>query len=96
MGTFSSTKLRKLSLGNRIGYLYSLTDVQTTGSVLYTPFKKITGYLIETASSATAAGTSTINVASTADAQGNGITSSITFASGAADADGRILVVGLL
>lgn len=96
MGTFSYEKKKKLSFGNRIGYIFALTDVQTTGSTLYTPFKKITGYMIETASSTTAAGATTINVASNTESAGPSTQAYLTFASGAADADGTITVVGLL
>lgn len=91
MGTFSYVKKRKLSMGNRIAYQYSLTNVQTSGSNLYTPFKKITGYLIETTSPATAA----ITVASNVDAQGHGKSSYLSFAVDA-EAQGAIIVVGLL
>ena len=49
MGTFSYNKPKVLSVGNRRGYIWKLTDVQTnSSSVLQTPFKKITGYMIET------------------------------------------------
>jgi len=91
MGTFSYTKKRKLSMGNRVAYQYSLANVQTTGSKLYTPFKKITGYLIETTSPAT----SCITVATNAESQGHGITSYLQFAVDA-EAQGHIIVVGLL
>ena len=91
MGTFSFTKERKLSLGNRAGYVFKLTNVQTTGSVLHTPFKKITGYLIET----TSPGTSQINVADNQPSTGRGVTARLTFAAGA-EAQGFILVTGLL
>ena len=37
-------------MGNRVGYIYALTEVATSGSKLFTPFKKITGYIIETTS----------------------------------------------
>ena len=66
MGTFSYTMNKPLSLGNRRGYIFDLTNVQTTGSVLHTPFKKVTGYLIETSSP----GTSQITVSSNDDATG--------------------------
>lgn len=91
MGTYSSTKLRKLNMGNRTAYVYSLTNVQTSGSKLYTPFKKITGYLIET----TSPNTSTINVASNTDCQGKSTESYLTFAA-TAESQGRITVVGLM
>lgn len=91
MATFSYTKKRKLSMGNRIAYQYGLTNVQTTGSKLYTPFKKITGYLIETTDPAT----SDITVASNTDRTGSGTTAYLTFAADA-ESDGDIIVVGLL
>ena len=92
MGTFSYTaNPRKLSMGNRVAYLYDLTNVQTTGSKLYTPFKKITGYLITT----TDPQTSEITVASKTEAQGEGTESYLTFAADA-ESDGNIIVVGLL
>ena len=48
MATFSySANPKKLSFGNRIAYVYDLANVQTTGSKLYTPFKKITTYNID-------------------------------------------------
>ena len=78
-------------MGNRIAYQYSLTNVQATGSKLYTPFKKITGYLIETTSPATAA----ITVATNSEARGHGIASYLEFAVDA-EAQGAIIVVGLL
>ena len=80
-------------MGNRVAYQYSLTDVAATGSKLYTPFKKITGYMIEE----NATGTSFINVAS--NTESNGTTNPeafLTFASTAGTEDGEILVVGLL
>jgi len=93
MGTFSYTanKPKKLSMGNRIGYLYKLVNVQTTGSKLHTPFKKITGYLINNVSP----NTSSITVAGKADATGPGTRATITFAADA-ESQGYILVVGLL
>ena len=78
-------------MGNRSAYQYSLANVQTTGSKLYTPFKKITGYLIETTSPNTAA----ITVASNVESQGHGFTSYLQFAVDA-EAQGDIIVVGLL
>ncbi len=78
-------------MGNRIAYQYSLANVQTTGSVLYTPFKKITGYLIET----TSPNTADITVATNAEAQGHGTQAYLSFAVDA-EAQGNILVVGLL
>ena len=92
MGTFSYEKTRKLSFGNRSAYQWKLTNVQTTGSILYTPFKKITGYLIETTSPATAA----ITVASnTPTSGGTGSCAYLTFAVDS-EAQGDIIVVGLL
>ena len=83
-------------MGNRIAYVYTLTDVQTTGSTIHTPFKKITGYLVETASSITGAGATTIAVASTTLGDGNGTCAKVNLKSGATDADGKITVMGLL
>lgn len=91
MGTFSYSKIRKLSMGNRAAYQYTLTNVQTTGSKLYTPFKKITGYLIETTSPNTCAITVTANT----EAQGHGTQAYLTFAADA-ESQGKIIVVGLL
>ena len=90
---FSYTKLRKLSMGNRVAYQYSLTDVAAAGSNLYTPFKKITGYLINE----TATGTSFINVS--ANTESNGGTNPqayLTLKSNAGTEDGEILITGLL
>lgn len=78
-------------MGNRIAYQYSLSNVQTTGSKLYTPFKKITGYLIETTSPATSA----ITVATNQESTGHGSTSYLQFAVDA-ESQGNIIVVGLL
>lgn len=91
MGTFAYTKLKKMSVGNRIGYLYKLENVQTTGSKLYTPFKKITGYLIDTISPRTAS----ITIATNSESSGQFGQASLTFAVDA-EAQGEILVVGLL
>lgn len=91
MGTFSYTKKTKLSFGNRAGYIYSLTNVQTSGSKLYTPFKKVTGYMIET----TSPNTSCINVAVNQPSLGHGLGSYLQFAAGA-ESQGEITVVGLL
>ena len=93
MGTFSySANPKKLSMGNRVAYVYELTDVQTSGSILYTPFKKITTYLIETIDPAT----STITVSSNTEATGGtGNGAYLTFTADA-ESDGRIIVVGLL
>lgn len=78
-------------MGNRAGYQYSLANVQTTGSKLYTPFKKITGYLIET----TSPNTSAITVATNAESTGQFGQAVLTFAADA-ESQGRITVVGLL
>ena len=96
MGTFSYTTDKKLSVGNRVGYKYTLTDVQTSGSKIHTPFKKILGQLPETSSLAT----STISMASSTDAyasaamEKNGAIA--TLQCGANDMDGSIIIVGLL
>ena len=91
MGTFSYTKTRKLSMGNRVAYQYALTNVQTTGSILRTPFKKITGYLLTTTDPAT----NTITVTSNADSTGRFGQAALTFAADA-ESQGHIIVVGLL
>jgi len=91
MAIFSYTKLKKLSIGNRIGYSYSLANVQTTGSKLYTPFKKITGYLPETTSLAT----STIAVATNQDVKA-GVPEAYLEFKATAECSGNIIVVGLL
>ena len=91
MATFSYTKERKLSVGNRIGYFYDLANVQTTGSILYTPFKKITTYLPET----TSPSTNTITVVTNTEGKGHGIPAKLTFAADA-ESQGKIIVVGLL
>ena len=92
MGTFSYTtvKPKKLSMGNRVGYLYKLINVQTTGSRLTTPFKKITGYLIQTLSPVTA------DITVTSNTEGDhSQRASLIFAVNA-EAQGYIIVVGLL
>jgi len=93
MGTFSytSVKPKRLSMGNRIAYLYKLKDVQTSGSVLHTPFKKITGYLVHNVTP----NTTCINVSSNTDSTGPGTRAKLTFAAGA-ESQGYIIVVGLL
>lgn len=91
MGTFSATKKKKFSMGNRAAYWYTLTNVQTTGSSLRTPFKKITGYLIQKTSTATSQITVTTNSEKTADNN----EATLTFAADA-EASGEILVTGLL
>jgi len=91
MGTFGATKTRKLSMGNRVGYVYTLANVQTTGSILRTPFKKITGYIIETTDPAT----STIAVATNSPSSGRFGQAALTLKA-TAESQGNILVVGLL
>jgi len=91
MGTFSYTKLKKLSFGNRIAYTYRLANVQTTGSILRTPFKKITGYLIQN----TTLATSSITVTANTEKSASNNEATLTFASDA-EASADILVVGLL
>lgn len=78
-------------MGNRIAYSYQLTDVAATGSKLYTPFKKITGYLINTTSPAT----SEITVAANTESTGKFGQATLTFACDATS-QGYIIVVGLL
>src|SRR3990167_4170666 len=90
MGTFSYTKKKKNSMGNKAAYQFTLVNVQTSGSILHTPFKKIEGYLIET----TSPGTSQINVAANAEANGPGTCARLTFAA-AAEAQGSIIITGL-
>ena len=92
MGTFSYEKKKILSFGNRRAYQWKLTNVQATGSILYTPFKKITGYLIETTDPLTSAITVATN---TESAGGNCKCASLTFAANA-ESQGDIIVVGLL
>ncbi len=90
MATFSYTKIKKLSMGNRAAYTFSLANVQTTASILRTPFKKITGYLIET----TSPGTSNITVVTNKEGT-PGSPAALTFAADT-ESQGNILVVGLL
>lgn len=92
MATFSYTKLKKYSMGNRVAYTYRLTNVnEDSTSILRTPFKKITGYLFEKTSTA---GSTIIVVAN------NERTSANNEATLTLDTDtessGEILVVGLL
>jgi hypothetical protein len=91
MGTYSQKKVRKFSMGNRAAYQFKLTNVQTTGSKLYTPFKKITGYIITTTDPAT----SEITVVTRADTTRGCQESALTFAANA-ESQGNIIVVGLL
>ena len=93
MGTFSYTspKAKVLSMGNRRGYLYKLTNVQITGSKLTTPFRKITGYMTQNVSP----NTSSITVAAQTEHSGSGTKASLTFAADA-ESQGYIIVVGLL
>ncbi len=90
MATFSYTKIKKLSMGNRAAYIYKLANVQTTGSILRTPFKKITGYLPET----TSPGTSEITIVTNKEGT-PGSPAALTFAADG-ESQGDILVVGLL
>ena len=80
-------------MGNRIAYQYSLTNVQTTGSKLRTPFKKITGYLIETTDPAT----NDITVSANTEARGTPGQGEafLTFVADA-ESQGDIIVVGLM
>ena len=78
-------------MGNRVAYLYKLVNVQTTGSKIRTPFKKITYYDIETTSPATA----DITVTSNADKTSTNKEAVLTLAVDA-EAQGNALVVGLL
>lgn len=91
MGTFGATKVKKFSMGNRIAYKYNLTNVQTSGSILRVPFKKITGYMIET----TDPNTSTIAVATNSEKTATNKNAALTFKA-TAESQGNILVVGLL
>lgn len=92
MGTFSYTavKPKRISMGNRIGYIYKLVDVQTTGSKLTTPFKKITGVLMQTLSPVTNDITW-----SQVDKTGPGTRASLTFVADA-ESQGYCVIVGLL
>lgn len=93
MGTFSYTtvKPKRLSSGNRIAYIYKLVNVQTTGSVLTTPFKKITAYAIQTLSPVT----NDITVTSKTEKTGPGTKATLRFAADA-ESQGYITVWGLL
>ena len=91
MGTFSYTREKILSLGNRRAFIYKLTDVQTSGSKLFTPFKKITGYAFNTTSA-----TTPIAVAKNQEATGPGTTAYLELVVDANDIDGFVFVVGLL
>ncbi len=91
MGTFSYTLKKRFSMGNRIAILYELTDVQTSGSIVHTPFKKAWPPIFETTSDTTPITYSTISVA-----DGDGTCSQISLVSDNADADGYMLVTGLL
>ena len=51
--SYTSVKPKKLSMGNRVAYVYKLKDVATSGSVIHTPFRKITGVLMQTLSPVT-------------------------------------------
>ena len=89
--SYTTVKPKRLSMGNRIAYLYKLVDVATTGSVLITPFKKITGYLIQNVSP----NTSSITADGVTETTGPGSRAAITFAADATS-QGYIIVVGLL
>ena len=92
MATFSYKLKKQLSMGNRKAYLYTLTNVQTDStSIVYTSFKKITGYLIQTNTNAT----SSIVVESNTPSSGKSKCAYLTLDSGA-EASGEILIVGLL
>ena len=79
-------------MGNRIAYQYSLTDVQDDStSILRTPFKKITGYLIE----GTTTATTTIRVASNNEGV-PGSPANLTLDAGTDNDEGQIMVWGLL
>lgn len=92
MSDFGYTKLKKLSMGNRIAYQYTLTNVNTdSSSILYTPFKKITGQLIQKTSTAG----STIIVVATAEKTKDNKQATLTFDTDV-ESNGEILVVGLL
>lgn len=86
--------VRKLCLGNRAAYLYTLVNVQTSGSKLYTPFKKILGYFPP---ETTSPNTSTINVAANTPSRGGTGNNDafLTFAA-TAESQGNIIVWGLL
>jgi len=89
--SYTTVRPKKLSMGNRIGYLYKLVDVATTGSKITTPFKKITGYMIQNISP----NTSSITVTANTESTGPGKKASLTFAADATS-QGYIIVVGLI
>jgi len=90
---FAQTQLRpRVSMGNRIGYMYSLKDVQDDStSIVRTPFKKITGYMIE---GITTAATTIRVVTNTEGVPGN--PAHLTLDAGTDNDEGNILVWGLM
>jgi len=90
---FEYTWKKRFSMGNRIAIKYALTDVQDdSSSVLRTPFKKVTGYLIENEGTAA----STIRVVATTERTPANNESTLTLDAGSANDEGSIVVVGLL
>ena len=88
--SYTSVKPKKLSMGNRIAYLYKLTDVATTGSVIHTPFRKITGVLPQCLSPTTSDITFTTNPKTRPG------TSATVHLTADATSQGYCVVVGLL
>jgi len=90
---FAYTKMEKFSMGNRAAYRFKLTDVQDDStSVLRTPFKKITGWLIENISEAA----TTIRVVTNTEKTATNNQALLTLDAGTDNDDGNIIVVGLL
>ena len=88
--SYTSVKPKKLSMGNRTAYIYKLTDVATTGSVIHTPFRKITGYLPQQVTPIT----STIAVTSKTEKRGSTAAKLNLIAT--ATSQGYMIVVGLM
>ena len=82
-----------ISLGNRRAYRVTFTDATTDGtSIIYTPFKKVTGIMVEE----TSTGTSFVKFSTTETTGGTGATATITLTSAAGTEDGSLLITGLL
>lgn len=88
--SYTTVKPKKLSMGNRTAYLYKLTEVATSGSVIHTPFRKITGYLPQCNSPIT----STIGVSSVTERVGS-VAAKLNLKA-TATSYGYIIVVGLM
>ena len=87
--SYTAEKPKRLSLGNRIGILYKLKDVATSGSVIHTPFRKITGVLMSDLSPTTSCITWTTTLKTPTAAAKVRLTSNAT-------AQGYCVVTGLL